>query len=111
MAESLCLRPTPQVFERTKVMTLTSRQPYKMYSCNKCQWVHFGICRADGGEQCQHCFRCGNPHTDFSPSDGSGCPTGSTIQAILHEEESEPAAKVAKPKNIGNGTDKGKDRR
>ena len=61
-------------------------QSRKLYSCNKCQWVHFGVSRTEGGDTSKNCFRCGNPHTDFSPSDGSGCPTGSTIQGILSEE-------------------------
>lgn len=86
-------------------------------SCNKCNWVHFTVtaeyidqwqkdwvvfwnkstpeirasygCMAGppGPEQYLECFRCGNSYTDFKDTSDSDIPHGSTIQPILHRDE------------------------
>lgn len=60
--------------------------------CNRCGWVHFEVTREDaegcverGGsmDSYEYCFRCGNNYRDFSDSDGSEVPSGSTVQPII----------------------------
>jgi hypothetical protein len=86
----------------------------KQVTCNNCGWVHFAVTREYAENQTEdfnkyfdslsvedrnkyysgrkstirsyeHCFRCDNPYTDFSPAEEGDCPDGCTIQPIIQD--------------------------
>jgi hypothetical protein len=84
-------------------------------TCNKCDWVHFAVSRADaesevarfnayfdslpkekqelyyGGknssiEEYERCLACGNSYKDFRPAKHGDCPSGCTLNPIISED-------------------------